>query len=451
MVPEEFKTIIKMGFIFAGIVLLGYGVHWYLTRDLRAAMDGRIGRSALSTNEVAEARLDNFLEKNLWNLTPEQLAEHAENGEALPMSRYAFLLAIGTRDIKSDPAKATELAVRAVESLHKRLAEKREQGEDRVDSNTLYLLGRHLLIGFGTKQDPVEAIALLRRAGYANNPNTLSLALLGDYYAFANKSRLPDAPSRAESDRMALNYWMDAVRNSRFNDPTSLLCTARANEFIRAGRGITRETASSVLSWFAGATREKLFVPGMITLGTIYLEGSLAEMNLPLAMNYFRQAATAGNREGMRRMAWMYEHGLTAEKAPSTAATWYRRAADNDRGMGDAEAMELLADLLETGTASFASLTPELLATAQPTDADRAEALRWRAEAKKKRHEDAARKAEEDARPKWWTPPDIEGNDVAAPASETGAEPTPAPVEDAPAAPAPEPLPADGDDPQPLG
>ncbi len=63
-------------------------------------------------------------------------------------------------------------------------------------------------------------------------------------------------------------------------------------------------------------------------LGTLYRLGAGCEMDVDLAMYWYRQAADAGNAEGMFNVSGMYEFGIGVEEDLETAHYWQVMAAE---------------------------------------------------------------------------------------------------------------------------
>lgn len=63
-------------------------------------------------------------------------------------------------------------------------------------------------------------------------------------------------------------------------------------------------------------------------LGTLYRLGAGCEMDLELAMYWYRQAADAGNAEGMFNVSGIYEFGVGVEEDLETAHYWQVMAAE---------------------------------------------------------------------------------------------------------------------------
>jgi len=73
----------------------------------------------------------------------------------------------------------------------------------------------------------------------------------------------------------------------------------------------------------------------MYFLGWMHYYGLCAERDYDKAVEWFRKAATAGDKDGMYYLGRAYEEGKGVEKDTDRAIEWYRKAAAN--GQEDAK------------------------------------------------------------------------------------------------------------------
>ena len=64
----------------------------------------------------------------------------------------------------------------------------------------------------------------------------------------------------------------------------------------------------------------------MYFLGRMYYYGSCAERDYDKALEWFRKAAAAGDKDGMYYLGVAYEKGKGVEKDRDKAIEWYRKA-----------------------------------------------------------------------------------------------------------------------------
>lgn len=356
LVGPAFKVLAMIGML----CLVGFLAFWFVSRDVRLRREGLIGPSVRLLTEEAVAAADLSQPETLWALSRKALEGLAGEGNPRAAMRLAFLVAQGDEENPPDEARGEALARTAAKQLEEAL----QVAAD--DADARYWLGYALLAGFGTEANPGRGLTLLEEAARQHN-HVRAMELLGDYHA-SGAAGNPEV-----DDGVALQWWRGALDSFSDWDSHALVLANKAMAFIQDGRGLPRGDPAAFVKWIERQAQRQ-HLPSILALGTILLEGRIVSMDEPRAMHWFRTAALGGSAEGMRRMAWMFEHGIGTPQSERTALIWYRRAAV----AGDPEAMERLAELTAQGRGGEDPGSETAAAWRQKAAAARAAALQRR-------------------------------------------------------------------------
>ncbi|WP_394692138.1 tetratricopeptide repeat protein [Hyphobacterium sp.] len=101
---------------------------------------------------------------------------------------------------------------------------------------------------------------------------------------------------------------------------------------------LLQDSESAEDSAAAISTLERLvacnYGPAHYTLGAVYSDGRLVELDHALAATYFQSAAEHGSFEAMFALGWMHEHGQGFRVDTETAFMWYVLSQDGPERLG---------------------------------------------------------------------------------------------------------------------
>jgi TPR repeat protein len=178
----------------------------------------------------------------------------------------------------------------------------------------------------------------------------------------------------AEPNNMRMQYYYGLALDKTGNVVESLRRVKMAADagdpdaldslgfFIVTGRGVIKnpERAFELFSKAAEAGNPE----AIMNLGSMYSNGIFVKPDFPKALAYYEKAIEAGNSFALNQLGVMYFDGRGVERDYEAAAQYFQQAADLDDGY----ALKFLAILYERGLVGGHS------------DADKARALRMRAE-----------------------------------------------------------------------
>jgi len=87
----------------------------------------------------------------------------------------------------------------------------------------------------------------------------------------------------------------------------------------------------------------------MYFLGRMYYYGNCAERDYDKAVEWFRKAAAASDKDGMYYLGVAYENGKGVEKDRDKAIEWYRKAAADGQEDASVALRRLTAQSGESG------------------------------------------------------------------------------------------------------
>ncbi|MBL4846839.1 MAG: SEL1-like repeat protein [Planctomycetes bacterium] len=288
----ETKAMLNLGRIYAN----GYG----LASDERQAVEWV--RRAADAGDAAGMRIlgDAYLEG----------AGVQENGREA-VSWWEKAVKAGDRKALNSLGNAHSLG-EGVERDRAKAAVFYEQGVEAGDVLAMGNLGVFYFLGRGIAKDTSRAAALFREGAEAGDP--FCMGYLASLYE-SGDGIAKDAPESVK--------W--SQRGARAGDAHSM--GILGNHYYKGSGGLEGDPAEATRWYLKGAKAGGQIA--MFNLGWSYEFGGEVELNLGLALKWYRLALKAGNARAMGRLADAYLHGeLGCKRDPERAVDLYRRGAE---------------------------------------------------------------------------------------------------------------------------
>ncbi len=159
----------------------------------------------------------------------------------------------------------------------------------------------------------------------------------------------PPAPVAPTAEEIEEARKQDALRKEQEAQRQRELALAqeqlrKEQNYVEAARAYAQGDAKKAFGLWDALAKEE-HPASMTALGLMYDRGHGVLLNSKEAVMWFRQAADAGDKDGMYHLGRMLAQGRGGMQHVATAATWLQKAAD----LGQHDAQYLLAVLYERG------------------------------------------------------------------------------------------------------
>ena len=222
---------------------------------------------------------------------------------------------------------AAQLAA-AAQSFGGRTLDELKQAAADGDVQAQLLLGDALLNGKGTKKDPVEGVAWIRKAAEQGAPD--AYYILGICH---------DIGSGVERSVVQATDWYRKAAEAGIVDAQYNL----ADCYLR-GEGVEKNVKEAV-KWLERAA-EKGDVAAVAQLGFIYLNDTFGVRDPAKAATYLRKAAYTGNSAAAKwALGTLYQSGEGVAQSDEDAVKWFKESAMQ----GDSTGMYHLAKAMMVG------------------------------------------------------------------------------------------------------
>lgn len=230
--------------------------------------------------------------------------ELAQEGDAFAQNNLSALYDAG-EGVPQDANRAYRWALEAAKNGHQA---------------SLGSIGRKLILGSGVTTDVEKGIECLQSAADAGDAR--SMTMLGSFYLLG-KHR----PKSLEVGAGLLQKAAEAC------DPLAQLILANCYDH---GMGVPVDRSLST-HWYIRAA-EAGSVPAMYPVGARLIDGDCLPLNVPKGLQFLKEAAAGGIARAMRKLGDVYWAGTVVDMDVIEAFNWYEKAAE----LGDVDSQFLL-------------------------------------------------------------------------------------------------------------
>ena len=280
---------------------------------------------------MARPYMDDFWERSaLDNLSIEEKAEAAEDGNVTAMEELAMIYLNGDEDqgIEPAPEKCVYWFQKAAEA---------------GDAAAMFNLGLHYAKGHGVKRDFKHAAEWMQKAADAGDEDASEL--IAKYQILANavvKAESGDAQAQADLAKGLMELggsleqagagddyaesikWAEKAAEQGNTDAMWVLALAYEH-----GRGIAKDLAKASEYYRRGA--EQGHAACQNSLGCMYLNGTLMARDMETGYHWLLRSAEQGNAQGMYNLARCYQFGHGIQEDMGKAIEWYEKANEKLR------------------------------------------------------------------------------------------------------------------------
>ena len=179
------------------------------------------------------------------------------------------------------------------------------------DAIAQFKLGTYFHTGEGITQNDRESFLWFSKAAHQGHIN--SQINLGKIYQ--------EGRGVPQDYQLAIKWYKLAAEQG------DALAQFQLAAMYESGRGAKQDIPRSRELYFKSAPR---YAPSAYKVAEFYEQGKINEINLPKAIEWYKNAANRGNSAAQYRLGVIYQHGLGIETNINAAIEWYFHAAKQD-------------------------------------------------------------------------------------------------------------------------